>query len=374
MITILFHAGIQAFVEYLSGHVLACLIPAFFIAGAIGVFVSQASVIKYFGAGARKILSYSVASISGSVLTVCSCTVLPLFSGIYTRGAGIGPATAFLYSGPAINILAIVYTARLLGYDLGVARAIGAVGFAFVIGLAMASIFRREETEKPEGNILAGLDAGGKSSRSSPSSWPFLSLPPINTGPHRALPVGFGYEPLHLVQPGGNQRMDDHYMRVRDTDRPVALRRYLRGRDDPGTPAAAHCPGMGWRKRSSGQSARLGLWFSHVLCHPDRGSHPEGFSQSGHGQGAGPSPAPCRPGSEPPQYAGHSQCHGNEEDTLVRRTRDNNGHGFRDGIWKVLCVIPEVGRDEPWKVRKIFLESHKTCRPGKTLKTSGKGG
>lgn len=163
MITILFHAGIQAFVEYLSTHVLTCLIPAFFIAGAIGVFVSQASVLKYFGAGARKILSYSVASISGSVLAVCSCTVLPLFSGIYTRGAGIGPATAFLYSGPAINILAIVYTARLLGYDLGVARAIGAVGFAFVIGLAMAFVFRREEEEKPEGNILAGLDAGGKS-------------------------------------------------------------------------------------------------------------------------------------------------------------------------------------------------------------------
>jgi len=163
MITILFHAGIQAFVEYLSAHVLTCLIPSFFIAGAIGVFVSQASVLKYFGAGARKILSYSVASISGSILAVCSYTVLPLFSGIYTRGAGIGPATAFLYSGPAINILAIIYTARLLGYDLGVARAIGAVGFAFVIGLAMASIFRREETEKPEGNILAGLDAGEKS-------------------------------------------------------------------------------------------------------------------------------------------------------------------------------------------------------------------
>jgi uncharacterized membrane protein YraQ (UPF0718 family) len=162
MITVLFNAGIQAFVEYLSAHVLTCLVPAFFIAGAIGVFISQASILRYFGVEARKIFSYGVASVSGSVLAVCSCTVLPLFSGIYKRGAGIGPATAFLYSGPAINILAIVYTARLLGFDLGMARAIGAIGFALVIGLAMAFIFRREEAEKGKGNLLAGLDSGTK--------------------------------------------------------------------------------------------------------------------------------------------------------------------------------------------------------------------
>jgi len=101
---------------YAREHVLLCLVPAFFIAGAISVFVSQASVMKYFGAKANKFLSYSVASVSGTILAVCSCTVLPLFSGIYKRGAGLGPATAFLYSGPAINVLAIILTARILGW------------------------------------------------------------------------------------------------------------------------------------------------------------------------------------------------------------------------------------------------------------------
>ena len=134
--------------DYAQKHVLTCLVPAFFIAGAIAVFVSQASVLKYFGAGANKILSYSVASVSGSVLAVCSCTVLPIFAGIYTRGAGIGPATAFLYSGPAINVLAIILTARVLGLELGIARAVGAVVFAVVIGLLMHFIFLKEEKEK----------------------------------------------------------------------------------------------------------------------------------------------------------------------------------------------------------------------------------
>ncbi|WP_092483837.1 permease [Desulfoscipio geothermicus] len=134
--------------DYAQQHVLACLIPAFFIAGAIAVFISQASVLKYFGTGANKILSYGVASVSGSVLAVCSCTVLPLFAGIYTRGAGIGPATAFLYSGPAINILAIILTARILGPDLGAARAVGAVFFSIIIGLIMHFLFLKEEKEK----------------------------------------------------------------------------------------------------------------------------------------------------------------------------------------------------------------------------------
>jgi len=134
--------------DYAQKHVLTCLVPAFFIAGAIAVFVSQASVLKYFGAGANKVLSYGVASVSGSVLAVCSCTVLPLFAGIYTRGAGIGPATAFLYSGPAINVLAIILTARVLGLELGIARAIGAVIFSIVIGLLMHFIFLKEERGK----------------------------------------------------------------------------------------------------------------------------------------------------------------------------------------------------------------------------------
>ncbi len=133
---------------YAREHVLLCLIPAFFIAGAISVFVSQASVMKYLGANAPKVLAYGVASVSGTILAVCSCTVLPLFTGIWRMGAGLGPATAFLYSGPAINVLAIVLTARVLGPELGIARAVGAVVFSVVIGLLMHLIFRREEQEK----------------------------------------------------------------------------------------------------------------------------------------------------------------------------------------------------------------------------------
>jgi len=133
---------------YAREHVLLCLIPAFFLAGAIGVFVSQASVMKYLGAKANKVLAYGVASVSGTILAVCSCTVLPLFAGIYRMGAGIGPATAFLYSGPAINVLAIVLTARILGIQLGIARAVGAIGFSVIIGLLMHFIFRKEEAAK----------------------------------------------------------------------------------------------------------------------------------------------------------------------------------------------------------------------------------
>ena len=133
---------------YAREHVLLCLVPAFFIAGAIAVFVSQASVMKYLGPKAKKAVAYSVASVSGSILAVCSCTVLPLFAGIYRMGAGLGPATAFLYSGPAINVLAIILTARVLGPQLGIARAVGAIVFSIVIGLLMHLIFRKEEAEK----------------------------------------------------------------------------------------------------------------------------------------------------------------------------------------------------------------------------------
>jgi uncharacterized membrane protein YraQ (UPF0718 family) len=133
---------------YAQEHILTCLIPAFFIAGAIAVFVSQASVMKYFGAKAKKVLAYGVASVSGSILAVCSCTVLPLFAGIYRMGAGLGPATAFLYSGPAINVLAMILTARVLGLELGIARALGAIFFSIVVGLSMHFIFRRDEVEK----------------------------------------------------------------------------------------------------------------------------------------------------------------------------------------------------------------------------------
>jgi len=135
---------------YAREHVILCLLPAFFIAGVISVFVSQGSVLKYFGANAKKWLAYSVAAFSGTILAVCSCTILPLFSSIHKRGAGLGPAIAFLYSGPAINILAIILTARILGFEMGVARVIGAVTFAVIIGMMMSFIYRKEEKAKRE--------------------------------------------------------------------------------------------------------------------------------------------------------------------------------------------------------------------------------
>jgi len=150
----IFFSGIGALQEYLSAHVLTCLIPAFFIAGAIAVFVSKQSVLKYFGVKTKKYISYTIASVSGAILAVCSCTVLPLFMGIYKRGAGIGPATTFLFAGPSINILAIILTARVLGFNIGLARVIGAVGMSIIIGLIMAFIFRKEEREKRNNDMF----------------------------------------------------------------------------------------------------------------------------------------------------------------------------------------------------------------------------
>ena len=138
---------------YAREHVILCLLPAFFIAGVISVFISQAAVLKYFGAKAKKWVAYTVAAVSGTILAVCSCTVLPLFSSIHKRGAGLGPAIAFLYSGPAINILAIILTARILGLEIGLARIIGAVFFAVIIGLIMSLIYRKEERLKREEQI-----------------------------------------------------------------------------------------------------------------------------------------------------------------------------------------------------------------------------
>lgn len=151
--------------DYARQHVLLCLIPAFFIAGAIANFISQENVIKYFGANTNKLLSYTVASVSGTILAVCSCTVLPLFAGIYKRGAGIGPATAFLYSGPAINVLAIILTARVLGFEMGLARAIGAIIFSIVIGLSMHFIFQEDEKKKninANRNSFTGMQEQGE--------------------------------------------------------------------------------------------------------------------------------------------------------------------------------------------------------------------
>ena len=144
---------------YAREHVILCLLPAFFIAGVIAVFVSQGSVIKYFGANAKKWLSYTAAAVSGSILAVCSCSILPLFTGIYKRGAGLGPAIAFLYSGPAISILSIILTARILGIEMGIARVVGAVSFSVIIGLAMSFIFRKEEKAKKEEQMNIVLPA-----------------------------------------------------------------------------------------------------------------------------------------------------------------------------------------------------------------------
>jgi len=174
-------AGLETLLEYLSAHVLTCLIPAFFIAGAIAALLQKEAILKYFGADAKKWLSYSIASTSGTILAVCSCTILPMFAGIYRRGAGIGPASAFLYSGPAINLLAIVLTARVLGFDLGVARVVCAVSMAVIVGLIMATIFNRsvkkvKQTPRMVPTQMAKNSDGGGKSRPGYISFIFFVL------------------------------------------------------------------------------------------------------------------------------------------------------------------------------------------------------
>ncbi len=171
-----FNEAYLMFQEYTREHILTCLIPAFFIAGAMSVFLSQGAIIKYFGADAKKWISYSVASISGTILTVCSCTVLPLFAGIYKKGAGIGPATAFLYSGPAINVLAVLLTFKILGVEIGIARFVGAVIFAVVIGLLMALFFRKEDNERSKDDTFASPSQYEKSISIWKKGLHFLSL------------------------------------------------------------------------------------------------------------------------------------------------------------------------------------------------------
>jgi len=159
---------------YAREHVLLCLIPAFFIAGGISIFISQGAVMKYLGAQAKKVVAYGVASVSGTVLAVCSCTVLPLFSGIYRMGAGLGPATTFLYSGPAINVLAIILTARVLGLEMGIARAVGAIIFSIVIGLLMHVIFRKEENDRVDAEMA--ISENGDSRKGFQNILFFVSL------------------------------------------------------------------------------------------------------------------------------------------------------------------------------------------------------
>ncbi len=159
----IFLSGVEALLEYLSFHVLTCLVPAFFIAGAMSSMVKKEIILRYLGPSANKFVSYAVASIAGTILAVCSCTILPLFSGIYTMGAGIGPASTFLYSGPAINLLAIIYSARLLGFEIGIARAFGAVSFSIVIGLIMSRVFEKKREKKIEFALTSDPDKPQKS-------------------------------------------------------------------------------------------------------------------------------------------------------------------------------------------------------------------
>lgn len=156
--------GFQMLGEYAREHVLLCLVPAMFIAGAIGVFLNQQAVMKYLGPKAPKAAAYAVASVSGAILAVCSCTVLPLFKGIYKKGAGLGPAVSFLYSGPAISIIAITMSFQVFGWKIGLARTIGAIVFAVVIGLLMQVIFRKSDERRlaDERLFKAPLDEGGR--------------------------------------------------------------------------------------------------------------------------------------------------------------------------------------------------------------------
>lgn len=171
----LISSGVEALFDYLSAHVLFCLVPAFFIAGGIAAFASSPTIMKYFGPKAKKPVAYSVASVAGGVLSVCSCTILPLFGAIYKRGAGLGPAITFLYSAPAISVIAVVYSARLLGFDIGVARAVGAIIFSLAIGLLMAWIFRHSEQNKDD-NTFDSLSQEGNGKKSSHLLAFFISL------------------------------------------------------------------------------------------------------------------------------------------------------------------------------------------------------
>lgn len=189
--------GLLLLQEYAREHVIFCLVPAFFIAGAMQNFLSQQAVLKYLGRGASRWLAYGVAAVSGTILAVCSCTVLPLFMGIYRRGAGLGPAAAFLYSGPAINVLAIILTARVLGWEFGVARAVGAILFSVVIGLTMAALFRGEEEQRQQGlgAMPVPAETAGRTLRQTALYFAVLVLILVFAAWGRpAEPVGFFYE------------------------------------------------------------------------------------------------------------------------------------------------------------------------------------
>ena len=353
-------SGLEAFMmlqDYAREHVLTCLVPAFFIAGAIAAFVSQASVLKYFGAKANKILSYSVASVSGTVLAVCSCTVLPLFAGIHTRGAGIGPATAFLYSGPAINVLAIILTARVLGWQIGLARAVGAVVFSVVAGLLMAYIFRKEDAARDTGDFILPEDdckqrsltqeafylltmvlilifaAFARPAQGETGFWPFIFS--IKWYITAALLIVLGIElKLWFTRSELTCWMETTWQFVKQIVPLLAggvlIAGFLLGR--PGLrgpdPGALHPRSRGG-KFALGQFLRRHSRGLHVLRNPDGGAHPPGPHRVRHGPGTGTGPPSGGAGFIPAQHDRPCGDHGGQKDLHVLHDRGGAGHDNR---------------------------------------------
>jgi uncharacterized membrane protein YraQ (UPF0718 family) len=375
-------SGLEAFMmlqEYAREHVLTCLIPAFFIAGAIAVFVSQASVLKYFGATANKILAYSVASVSGTVLAVCSCTVLPLFAGIYMRGGGIGPATAFLYSGPAINVLAIVLTARILGWQLGLARAIGAVLFSVIVGLLMAFVFRKDDAQRTAGQIY--LPEEGEKGRTLVQDALFmLTLVLILVFAAFARPaagesglwslifsvkwyITAGLLVILGVMLKGWFKKEERLNWVQSTwgfmkqifpllAGGVLVAGFLLGR--PGYPALIP-EHYGRRKFSLGKSFCIRRRGTHVFCHSDGSAYPARAHWFRHGTRPRPFVASCRPGPFPSQHGGPCGDHGGKKDLCLLRYHRGSVHhcgdDFRVHRWignsineRCRCITDKGGR------------------------------
>ena len=346
---------------YAREHVLLCLIPAFFIAGAIAVFVSQRAVMRYLGPKAKKWIAYLVASVSGAILAVCSCTILPLFAGIYKMGAGLGPASAFLYSGPAINIMAIVLTARVLGVELGIARAVGAIGLSIVIGVCMHLIFRREEQEKARmaadpvdvesgrplrqnvlyiGSMIAILVFAnlGKSDDSGAFwlaiwsvKWYLTSLAALVLGFMLVRYYGMKWWKLACVA------VPVVVLAVVFPDMPLlaftagflgigaasALRR-TDCRTSAGPRRAGRADSFRIRRKTGRRQLSACQLFCricrsfHVFCDPDGGPDSGRSDRSGHGERSRSGAAAGRTGALVAEHAGHQQCDGAPENGRLR--------------------------------------------------------
>jgi len=353
---------------YAQEHVLLCLVPAFFIAGAISVFVSQGAVMRYLGPAAKKALAYPVAATSGVILAVCSCTVLPLFASIHKRGAGLGPATAFLYSGPAINVLAIILTARVLGAELGIARAVGAIVFAVVLGLAMQFIFRKEEAARQAAGPVVMPDVGdgralwqdglyfaamvgilvfanlGGPADAGAGIWAALhSVRWIVTG---VLALGLAAMITSWFDRGELAVWVDASWTFAKQIMPLLLGGVLvagfraRGARQRGTRHHPERVGRagGRRKLAGCQLHRIVRGRVHVLRHPHRGTDPRGAHPIRHGQGAGVGAVAGRTGVVAPQPARHPQRARQPEDARVPGLGGGALHRRRDGLRDALLI------------------------------------